>query len=449
MREVNVYDDRRLVGTLQQNAANQQYSFIYSAEWLNDPRNYPLSPSIPLAPGDVPATLHNSAVYNFFVNLLPEGQAFDEASALYQVSKTDLFGLLAALGRETAGALSIRPSEQQDHRTNHNPVVDVLRPVSSTELVERIKSRPSDPFSVWDHSVWGAIAGYQDKLSVLESEGEWFLASGEQVASTIILKPEPINTNWAGLTSNEFFCMLLSRAIGLPTAQVALLHLPEPVLAISRFDRRRTRDGVVRINAIDGCQALGLAPMFKYELLYGTGLDVRHYRDGASLPKLFELLKAFPDANAQRLQLLRWCILQVVIGNTDAHAKNVSFFNDHNGMRLAPAYDLVSTFVFSDNPTKEAFSMAIGDAFTENEMTPYEWAHFGFLLGLSADLIASELTDVASRLQTALPDAKRHALNLGADSLMVEMVSAIIERTTAKFSKMARRIAVIEQGLFL
>ena len=54
-------------------------------------------------------------------------------------------------------------------------------------------------------------------------------------------------------------------------------------------------------------------------------------------------------------------IFQVLIGNTDAHAKNLTFFNGVSGLSLAPAYDLFCGLVYAELPVEDTFAMAIGD----------------------------------------------------------------------------------------
>jgi serine/threonine-protein kinase HipA len=449
MSELDVYLEQELAGTLSHNPVSNQFAFSYSAQWLDNPRRYPLSPHLPLeVTGGATAEVHSSAVRNFFDNLLPEGRALDEAAAANKVSKSNLVGLMVALGRETAGALSLRLRHGKGKVAGFSPIVDVRRPLSKAELSERIRARPREPFSVWDGKVRMSIAGYQDKIAIFEDKGEWFLIDSAQVASTLILKPEPLSGVMAGLTSNEFFCMLLAKAAGLPTADVRLLHVPEPVLAISRFDRIKVQDTVRRLHVIDGCQALGISSMLKYERPYGDNADAARYRIGASLPQLFRMLQSFPDPAAQRLQLLRWAIFQVLIGNTDAHAKNVSFFNDDNGMRLAPTYDLICTLAFVGGNVDHTFAMAIGDAFTEPHMTPYQWAHLGHLVQLQPRLIANELRRMATRLQDTLRDTMQRSIDQGADVATVDRICAVVERIITQHLKIAKEVAVIEPGLF-
>ena len=49
------------------------------------------------------------------------------------------------------------------------------------------------------------------------------------------------------LTTNEFVAMRLAKAVGIDTAQVRLVHVPEPVLVVARFDRRRNAGQVERV----------------------------------------------------------------------------------------------------------------------------------------------------------------------------------------------------------
>lgn len=48
--------------------------------------------------------------------------------------------------------------------------------------------------------------------------------------------------------------------------------------------------------------------------------------------------------------------------------------------------------------------MAIGDAFTQNELSPYEWAHFGFLCKLPFRLVARELEGLATKVVAVMAD---------------------------------------------
>ena len=142
-------------------------------------------------------------------------------------------------------------------------------------------------------------------------------------------------------------------------------------MIIERFDRHREANGrVARVHIIDGCQALGLSASYKYERPFGSARDVAHIRDGASLPRLFNLLRPGQVAApaVERQKLLRWALFQVLIGNTDAHAKNLSFFSTAGGLSIAPAYDLVNVLALADEGIETSYAMAIGDAFRYEDL---------------------------------------------------------------------------------
>lgn len=119
--------------------------------------------------------------------------------------------------------------------------------------------------------------------------------------------------------------MRLAHVVGLPVAPVALHHVAEPVFLIERFDRRRQDHAIRRVHTIDGRRLFGLPVAHQYERIYGDGRDVKHIRDGASLPRVIHTAARAANSARERLQLSRWAIFKVLIGNADAHAKNLSF----------------------------------------------------------------------------------------------------------------------------
>jgi serine/threonine-protein kinase HipA len=440
MNRIDVFIGATLAGAITHAPDSGRFSFDYAPQWLQSGQAFAISPLLPLqSPPAQTAEMHSTIVRLFFENLMPEGRALEEAAAASQVAKSNLVGLMLAIGRETAGALRLGP----DHADA------APRPLSPKELSARIRARPHEPFSVWDGRVRLSIAGYQDKLAVFkDTQGHWHLPGDPAMASTVILKPEPPPGGFAGLVSNEFFCMRLARHVGLQVAPVRLVHVPEPVLEIERFDRRVSTQGVTRLHVIDGCQALGLAPALKYERTYGNSAEVKNIRDGASLPALFRFLDNSRQPAAQRLQLLRWVIFQVLIGNTDAHAKNISLSCDQHGLALTPSYDLVSTLAFGGARLDENFAMAIGDAFTEQELTPFEWANFAHVCGLKPRLVSNEIKKMVARMPAALAVARAEVLNDGADALVVDAVHSAVARQCECQAGMPGTMLDVDTGLF-
>jgi len=401
MTTLAVWLDTELVGHLHHEPQSNQFAFTYTQEWQGTRHHFPLSPVIPLRQtAPISAELHSAHVRQFFENILPEGDALDVAAQANRVSKSNLVGLMIALGKETAGALRI---SSESNNPTEVELDSVLREVTRAELSKRIDERQHIPFSQWDGKVRLSIAGYQDKIAVYKKENQWFLVDGPQFASTHIVKPIPQRSQLASLPANEFFCMKLAGQVGLAVADVELEYVPQPVLFVKRFDRIDHGTFVKRLHVIDACQALGYSVAMKYERPYGDSRDVKDIRDGVSYQKLFHLINQSASPAKDRLALLRWVLFQVLIGNHDAHGKNLSFFMNDRGLQLAPAYDLICIPVLKDEALSANFGMAIGDAFTENEINQAEWLAFAHDCGISPNLVTNTLLDLTQAILKALP----------------------------------------------
>lgn len=452
MTRLEVWLDQDLVGWLSHDGATNRFSFEYTPDWRARPRSFPVSPRIPIEPvaGQTPES-HSAEVRQFFENLLPEGEALDHAAQANGVAKSNLVGLMVALGKETAGALRVavvrgddRPADRQrDYYPANQPLDDrqeELRRVTREELSERVRRRAELPFSVWDGKVRLSIAGYQDNIAIYQQGDEWFLVEGPRLASTVILKPVPARPQLAELPANEYLCMQLAQRSGLEVAATKLVHVPEPVLFVTRFDRVELEDRVRRLHLIDGCQALGLSASMKYERPYGDNPDVRDIRDGATYAKLFALLGQSSQPARDRQALLRWTIFQVLIGNTDAHAKNVSFFCNVEGLRLAPAYDLVCVPALRDGAHGGTYAMAIGDAFSEADVSPFEWASFAKECGLPLRMVSSELERLAIRILDQMSEVEEDARLAGVPEKVIATVHSVVEESCRRHASMAKEI---------
>ncbi len=439
MIRLDIWLDSDKVGWLTHDSETNRFAFSYTPEWKAAARSYPLSPQLPLdAPHGETAEVHSALVRQFFENLLPEGEALDHAAQASGTSRSNLIGLIVALGRETAGALRVLTGAQPAHDEN------ALRLVTREQLSERIRQRAEIPFSVWDGKVRLSIAGYQDKIAVYEKSGNWYLADGPRLASTVIVKPQPPNPRMASLPTNEYLCMQLARRVGLEVAPTRLVHVPEPVLLVTRFDRAESDSGVRRLHVVDGCQALGVSVAMKYERAYGDGRDVKHIRDGVNLPKLFRLLDRSPQPARDRQALLRWAIFQVLVGNTDAHGKNVSFFCDVQGLRLAPAYDIVCTRALGNDQLSDTYAMAVGDAFTEDDLRPVEWAHFAAQCGLPLRMVSQRLGQLAFLVIDSLHDVVAEAVKAGVPQDTARTIAEYVSATCWRQLEMAPHILEVK-----
>ena len=270
---------------------------------------------------------------DFFENMLSEGPALTRMAALAGVRPVDTYGILAAFGRDCAGAVMLLPGEEQpgaEGRGGYTPVTftDVRRVISELDTAP-LGAAPERGFRP-------SLAGFQRKaLLGRAADGTWQLPYGD-APSTWILKPDGPHV----MAANEATCLRLAAACGLEAAQIELLDLSGlTVLAVRRYDRIESRDSALptRVHQEDGCQATGTPPAMKYE-----------EQGGPTLRNLAGLLRSY-GVPADVTELLRRTTFNMAVGNADAHAKNFSILHDADSpaISLAPLYDVVSTIALT------------------------------------------------------------------------------------------------------
>lgn len=296
-----------------------------------------LSCSLPLRSGRVDATA-------FFDGLLPERPHRSELATRAGVVATDTYGLLARFGREIAGALVIVDDDTDPQRDAGVVELD------AAALAEEVAALPERPLGIHDDSEL-SLAGVQDKmLLVAAGPGRWARPTGA-TPSTHILKLD--HRRFRGLVAAEADAMALARAVGLTSVAAELVEVDGMAcLIVERFDRVRDAQGeVVRVHQEDMCQATGRPPSKKYESRRGGGgpsfADVADVLDNWAVDPLDELDRLASVAAFTSL-----------IGNADAHGKNLSVVHDTGqGVTLAPLYDQVPTALWPTLTTDAAMSV--------------------------------------------------------------------------------------------
>src|SRR5713226_1684907 len=101
---LEVFLNNGYVGRLSQEGGNR-FRFQYHQDWLDNPSAIPLSLSLPLRLE--PYVDENARP--FFANLLPEGIQRPLIARRLGISESNDYALLAAIGGECAGAVSLWP----------------------------------------------------------------------------------------------------------------------------------------------------------------------------------------------------------------------------------------------------------------------------------------------------------------------------------------------------
>src|SRR5690606_36589090 len=373
--------------------------FRYANSWIET--GLPLSHSLPLEEGDIA-----SPALNWFANLLPEGATRERIARRMRLKVDDDFQLLEALGRECAGAFTLRGERRNE---GEEPC---YRSLSEDEL--STLSRSKGQLQVLQEEGRLSLAGAQDKLPVrLGSQQELLLPKGNAPSSHILKLPNP---DFGAIVENELFCLRLAASLELPVVSAhSVLLQKNRGLLVERYDREPSEGAPVqglsalkRLHQEDVTQALGLSRHAKYE-----------EDDGASLPQLAELLRSSGQRPALEIRsLLRWLLFNAAIGNRDNHSKNLSRL--HSGVpgarwRVAPFYDLVNTTSYSRLSTKLSFFL--GGAQRIEEMRPDNWGQVARDLGVNPALLFREANRIGELIGSQLRRVRDEvAEELGSDA---------------------------------
>jgi serine/threonine-protein kinase HipA len=353
----------------------------------------------------------------FFEGLLPEGLARQRLAARFRLADDDTFGLLAEIGRDCAGALSIVPEGEDPHSDPTEPVVWL----DDDELATIVANLDVRPLGVQpERDIRLSLAGAQDKLVVVldEGSGKVGLPRGT-TPSTHILKPAP-KERFPGLVLNEAYCSVLAAKAGLSAVNVRLIKINDaPALLVERYDRIHTAETVQRVHQEDFCQALRVLPSRKYQ-----------DNGGPDLRRMVDLINRISsDASADVLRLVQWELLNLLISNSDGHAKNVALLYGEQ-YRVAPIYDLVSTDAY-DFPQR--LGQSIGGEYRPRYVTGEHWAREFERLGLNVQLYRGHLEEFAARMRAAVPFAREWLRERGYRSEAIDAIGRRVEERSVTF----------------
>ena len=307
--------------------------FAFDDSYIN------LGPSRPIlslsfnTPGDEEATeLKLREVYSsrmklppFFSNLLPEGVLREYMVKNLKIHHDHEFDILMALGASLPGAVRALPA-------------DDLPQVA-------LRYRPGSTHAALDETpIKFSLGGSQLKFSMIERGGKFALEDGDE--EWIVKPPHPNHPN---VPANEYTMMRLAAAAGIQTPEVKIVKLDDINLtglsglsipqweiwayAVKRYDR--TAGG--RVHAEDFAQVFNVYADQEYK---ATNYD--------TIGRL--IFDMFPNRFEQLAEFIRRLVVNILIGNGDAHLKNWSvIYKDKVTPQLSPAYDLVSTIHYVQN----------------------------------------------------------------------------------------------------
>jgi len=381
--QLSVWQDQQLVGYLWRNEQGL-IGFRYHEEWLTT-GGFAISHRLPLHQARFKP--EEGIAHRFFANLLPEGGARNQIIRDLKIANTD-FDLIRAIGGECAGALSILRPEQKPSAQY------AYFPLSEEEVAKLVSRRGQGHTWAENNRPRLSLAGAQDKCPILVEKGIYWLPKNESPSSHII-KFEL--TDYRNLPAYETFTTMLAGAIGLPVVDIQLCSIAKTHYAlIKRYDRNTVDSGsMTRLHQEDFCQALGFGHERKYQ-----------EDGGPNFADCYRLVQDVSSDPANDLQhLLRWQIFNVLAGNSDGHAKNLSLLYQANGeIRLAPFYDLVCTRAIERIDVHLA--MAVGTERNPSLISTKHWDDLAKECGMRPqfvqDLVSNTAVNLLQQLEPTL-----------------------------------------------
>ena len=252
-----------------------------------------------------------------------------------------------------------------------------------------------------------SLSGVQSKYAMIVENGQLrFTHEGEQ--GRYILKPIPTSNiilDRAFCPANEHLSMQIAHQVyGIETAANGLCFFGNghPAYVTRRFDIRPDggKYSMEDFAAVAGLNTDNGGENYKYDKL--------SYEDCAELIK--KHVKAAP---IEILKFFRLVIFNYLICNDDAHLKNFTLIERSKGdYVLAPAYDLMNTFLHLAEPSVFALQKGLfkeGMYLTDtHSVNGKSFVEFGIRIGLSNKIINNELerfTAVYPQLTTLIENS--------------------------------------------
>ncbi|KAA0894189.1 type II toxin-antitoxin system HipA family toxin [Oryzomonas rubra] len=391
------------------------FCFQYEKSWAQTSQ-IPLSLSLPIR--DEPYL--DDEPHAFFANLLPEQKIREVVARNLGVSLRNDFGLLEKIGGDCAGAVSLYPDGA---RLSKEEATYTL--LTTPELTKILQQLPQRPLLAGELGFRLSLAGAQKKLPVYFSDEVFYLTLGGAPSNYIIKPPMEVLD---GTVENEAFCMALAGEIGIDVPSSFICELDGlRVFVIKRYDRTGSNGEIRRLHQEDFCQALSVSPEFKYENEGGPGFV-----------QCVDLLrKKSCRSGKDVLSLIDWLIFNYLVGNSDAHGKNVSFLLVPEGPVLAPFYDLISTRIYRHFGLAEGLAMGIGG---ENDPAAIQRRHWEALaeeLAIKPKFLLSRVLVIAHKIQSVrLKLFERGFDRYKCDSLyrLNELISDSCDKTIRRIS---------------
>ena len=404
--------------------------FQYNPEWMSKKESFPLSVIMPFRHEIFPSDI----IIPWLANFLPEEDQLRALAHNFGLSSSDPISVLMKIGGDIAGAVSIGKSSAEKNEWEYEVLTEYYNTENEEDaLIAHFKELGYRPFLAGLDGVSQSLAGAQKKsaLAVLAPDrtAKTGLPGPEDVLaipkygapSTVIIKPD--NTErLPGIVENEAYCLTLAKLCGVAAAEAAVLPAHNrSALIVARYDRFINEDGLIRrIHQEDFAQANGVFPNMKYEIGKWAGLDLR------------DIFKAGKYLSAtDLLDLCDQVIFNLLVANSDAHAKNYSLLLTDN-VKMAPLYD-VSTVLFWPHLNQYHAQKLAGKKRKSANLAGRHWNRIAEDNGFSGNVLRERVQELLDAMVVNRMEAVGIISGMkGVIPEMVEHIAEIIEKNALR-----------------
>jgi len=293
-----------------------------------------------------------------------------------ETAHLDELTYLLESGSDRIGGLDFQlsPTEYVPRASTNAPIEELL------EAADRIdKGLPISPelAEVLRHGT--SIGGARPKALIEEADKKYIAKFSTASDQYNVVKA-------------EFVAMRLAFKAGLDVAPARLESAAgKDVILVERFDRVTSNRGWQRKIMLSGLTMLGLNEM---QARYAS------YEDFAELIRF-----QFADAGKDLKELYSRLVFNVLVGNTDDHARNHAAFWDGSSLSLTPGYDICPQ-LRTGNEATQAMAI-IGDNRQSNLATCLAASnHFTLSTDQAVELIKAMVESIASNWDGVCKEAK-------------------------------------------
>ncbi|SOE65779.1 serine/threonine-protein kinase HipA [Salinibacterium xinjiangense] len=293
------------------------YSFTYGRSYLQNPRAVPLLAELPMEQGvQMPAS--GLEIAGVLLDATPDSwgrrvineRVLGARTRQSEPADLDLLTYMLRSGSDRIGALDFQTSatEYIARNAEHQATLDEL--MDAAALIE--KGEALSPAIADALFLGSSVGGARPKASLIDG------------GRSLIAK-FPSTTDQYPIVKYEGVAMELARRVGITTAKTEVRHTAgRDVLIVERFDRPGDGTRMMQVSALT---ILGVNP--------------ETARGATSYPAVADKIRSsFTQPRAALSELFARIVFNVIVRNTDDHARNTAAFWDGHALTLTPAYDI-------------------------------------------------------------------------------------------------------------